>query len=95
MGLEPLGRLRRSTCWPSRPARCATRTGGCPKDRFTTTPDGEAGLNYLCPSFKRFFGHVAAPMQEMAELLAHGRAPSEFIRRYDTELTIARSREPT
>jgi len=56
--------------------------GGCPKDRFATTPDGEPGLNYLCPSFKRFFGHVAAPMQEMAELLARGRAPSEIVRRY-------------
>lgn len=69
--------------------------GGCPKDRFTTTPDGEPGLNYLCPSFKRFFGHVAAPMKEMAELLARGRAPSEIVRRYDTESTAARSREPT
>ena len=56
--------------------------GGCPKDRFTTTPDGEPGLNYLCPSFKRFFGHVAAPMQEMAELLARGHAPSEITRSY-------------
>ena len=56
--------------------------GGCPKDRFATTPDGEPGLNYLCPSFKRFFGHVAEPMGEMAELLTRGHAPAELVRRY-------------
>ncbi len=56
--------------------------GGCPKDRFTTTPDGEPGLNYLCAGYKRFFGHVAEPMREMAQLLARGRAPAEIMRRY-------------
>lgn len=58
--------------------------GGCPKDRFTTTPDGEPGLNYLCPSFKRFFAHVAEPMDQMARLLARGRAPSKIVGRYAT-----------
>jgi len=56
--------------------------GGCPKDRFTTTPDGEDGLNYLCPSFKLFFHHVQEPMRAMAELLGADRAPAEIMRQY-------------
>jgi uncharacterized protein len=53
--------------------------GGCPKDRFTNDPYGEVGLNYLCASFKAFFGHVDRPMRVMGELLAAGRAPSEIV----------------
>jgi uncharacterized protein len=52
--------------------------GGCPKDRFALTPDGDPGLNYLCPGFKLFFNHVSEPMRLMAVLLAQGRAPSEI-----------------
>ena len=32
--------------------------GGCPKDRFVRTPEGEPNLNYLCPAFKMFFAHA-------------------------------------
>ena len=44
--------------------------GGCPKDRFIKTPDGEPGLNYLCAGFKDFFHHVDGPMRIMAARLA-------------------------
>ncbi len=47
--------------------------GGCPKDRFISTPDGEPGLNYLCAGYKDFFHHVDRPMRFMAEQLRRGR----------------------
>jgi uncharacterized protein len=47
--------------------------GGCPKDRFLTTPDGEPGLHYLCAGYQLFFRHVDQPMQTMANLLRNGR----------------------
>ena len=52
--------------------------GGCPKNRFTQTPDGEDGLNYLCGGYKRFFHHIDQPMRIMSGLLREGRAPSEL-----------------
>ena len=51
--------------------------GGCPKNRFTATPDGEDGLNYLCPGYKTFFHHIDHPMRVMSGLLHQGRAPAE------------------
>ncbi len=40
--------------------------GGCPKDRILRTPDGEAGLNYLCAGYKRFFSHCRPFARELA-----------------------------
>jgi len=50
--------------------------GGCPKNRLTTTPDGEEGLNYLCAGYKMFFTHVGRPMRVMSDLLNRGLAPA-------------------
>jgi uncharacterized protein len=47
--------------------------GGCPKERFIKTPDGEAGLNYLCAGYRAFFNHIRRPMQFMAVELLAGR----------------------
>jgi uncharacterized protein len=59
--------------------------GGCPKDRFIRTPDGDSGLNYLCSGFKQFFHHVDEPMRVMADLLAQIRAPAEIMGLYASE----------
>jgi uncharacterized protein len=53
--------------------------GGCPKNRFIKTPDGEEGLNYLCAGYKMFFEHIRLPMNTMAELLRRDRAPFEIM----------------
>jgi uncharacterized protein len=53
--------------------------GECPKNRFTLTPDGEPGLNYLCAGYLAFFQHVDGPMRLMADLLRRGRWADEVM----------------
>jgi uncharacterized protein len=53
--------------------------GGCPKDRFITTPDGKPGLNYLCPGFKHFFHHIDEAMRFMANELRYNRPPANVM----------------
>jgi radical SAM protein with 4Fe4S-binding SPASM domain len=65
--------------------RCDVRFAchaGCPKDRFTSTPDGEPGLHYLCPRYKAFSGHIRPAMEAMCGLLRAGEAPSQITDRY-------------
>jgi uncharacterized protein len=53
--------------------------GECPKNRFIETPDGEAGLNYLCAGYKAFFQRIDEPMKIMAALLNSGRPASDVM----------------
>ncbi len=53
--------------------------GGCPKNRFIRTPDGEEGLNYLCAGYKAFFNHIDEPMKIMVNLLKAQRPPAEVM----------------
>jgi uncharacterized protein len=65
--------------------------GGCPKDRFMTTPDGEPGLNYLCPGYKKFFHHIDEAMRFMGNELRHERPPANIMRALaETEATRRR-----
>jgi uncharacterized protein len=54
--------------------------GECPKHRFIKTPDGEDGLNYLCPAYKKFFNHIDNSMRTMAQLLNKGYPAAEIMK---------------
>ncbi|MDR1161611.1 MAG: anaerobic sulfatase-maturation protein [Tannerellaceae bacterium] len=53
--------------------------GECPKNRFLQTSTGEAGLNYLCRGYKKFFRHVAPYMDYMKRELVAGRPPANVM----------------
>jgi uncharacterized protein len=62
--------------------------GECPKNRFAMTPDGASGLNYLCPSYKNYFGHIAKYMNAMATLISHGQPASLIMDAFNGPLAI-------
>lgn len=75
------GRDKRTTL-PRQCRECPVRwvcNGGCPKDRFATTADGEPGLNYLCAGYYRFFTHAWPAMETMAGLIRVGRSPADIM----------------
>lgn len=43
--------------------------GECPKNRFIKSPEGEAGLNYLCSGMKRFYQKAISDRHELAHRL--------------------------
>jgi len=53
--------------------------GGCPKDRFVTSRDGEPGHNYLCAGLELFYKHTQPAMNIMAERLRQGRRAAEVM----------------
>jgi len=68
--------------------------GGCPKDRFATSPYGESGQHYLCPGYKEFFHHVTPAMEAMCELLRQDRAPAELMATYERDDTRRARNDP-
>jgi uncharacterized protein len=78
---QAFGRAKRDSL-PRYCRECEVRfvcNGGCPKDRFLTTPQGEPGLNYLCAGYRAFFNHIDRPMRIMAAELRAGRPPANIM----------------
>jgi uncharacterized protein len=59
--------------------------GGCPKDRFITSRDGEEGHNYLCAGLERFFMHTGPAFAAMAQLIQQGKAPADVMATVNAE----------
>ncbi len=53
--------------------------GGCPKDRFALSRDGQPGQNYLCPGLELFFMHTGPAFSRMAQMIQQNHAPSEIM----------------
>jgi len=49
--------------------------GGCPKDRFVISEDGESGLNYLCIGLRRFYGFAEKPLKYVIRQRKAGKKP--------------------
>ena len=54
--------------------------GGCPKDRFLRTLDGEEGLNYLCQGLKAFFTHARPTLEKLVPLWKAGASAPQLMR---------------
>lgn len=62
--------------------RCPVRWachGGCPKDRFALSVDGEAGQNYLCRGYTDFFTHATPAVRAIAHGVREGRDAADVM----------------
>jgi uncharacterized protein len=69
--------------------------GGCPKDRFIRTPDGEEGLNYLCAGLKLFFTYSRPYLEKFASIVQAGEPIEkvmELVRSEDAKAVVQAGR---
>lgn len=52
--------------------------GGCPRDRFIKTPDGQPGLNYLCSGTKRFLSYANPYLRQIVADVCRARNSAEL-----------------
>lgn len=64
--------------------------GECPKNRFMQSPDGEPGMNYLCPSYEKYFRHITPAMNALAQIVANGFPASSIMQAFGGPLLLKR-----
>ncbi len=96
-GLERFGFDKRDRL-PEQCRRCDVLfacNGGCPKHRFATTTDGQAGLNHLCTGYRAFFRHIDPYMRRMADLVRRSESVTAIMREVKTWKTFSPPSRPT
>ena len=53
--------------------------GGCPKDRFGLSAEGQPGQYWLCPGLKAFFAHAQPVLERVMAMSAQGRTSPEIM----------------
>ncbi|MFX1516409.1 MAG: anaerobic sulfatase maturase [Promethearchaeota archaeon] len=74
--------MNKSKLLPRKCQQCEVRfacNGGCPKNRFLSTEEGNSGLNYLCEGYKMFFSHIDPYMKYMADQIRRNNPASNII----------------
>ncbi len=54
--------------------------GGCPKDRFGLSTDGQPGQYWLCSGLKAFFAHAEPVLAKVMTMSAKGIKPAEIMK---------------
>jgi uncharacterized protein len=83
--------MNKSKFLPRNCQHCEVRfvcNGGCPKNRFVSTEEGNSGLNYLCEGYKMFFSYIDPYMKYMADEIRKNR-PATNIMKYIRENPIS------
>ena len=53
--------------------------GGCPKDRFGLSAEGQPGQYWLCAGLKAFFAHAQPILERVMAMSAQGKTPPEIM----------------
>ncbi len=57
--------------------------GGCPKDRFIQTEDGDNGLNYLCHGYRDYYGHLQPYLATLLGFYKRGMSPAMIMSEFE------------